>query len=75
MCRLRFRAKQQLTVLELRCRLLPEPLLLHNTPGEPALYCIANGTTAGETAIECDHARHVQRGCGGVAARGAVRRE
>ena len=34
MRRLWFRAKQQLTVLELRCRRLLEPLLLRNTPGQ-----------------------------------------
>ena len=36
MFRLRFRAKEQLTVLELRCRRPSEPLLLPNSQGKAA---------------------------------------
>jgi len=43
--RLRFRAKQQLTVLELRCRQLSEPLLLQNSPGKQSqIMCQSVGT-------------------------------
>ena len=66
MCRLRFRAKQQLTVLELRCRRLTEPLLLHNSPGEHAqITCQSAGTSETYNQAWCrkgDCARDGSRG-------------
>ena len=42
-CRLRFRERQQVTILELRCRRFAQTLLLPNTPGEasrPRTYAL-----------------------------------